>query len=371
MIKIVIFILIASIATISFAKSVDIYFGTAGEEAKGIYRATFDPTSGKLTPAKLAAEISRPGFLAMHPKRTTLYAVASVREGPCVAAYRILEDGKLSLLNTAQIGDGGGAHLSVHPSGKFLLTAQYGGGSVGVFALAKDGSLMKRTALMEHEGGSGVVEGRQDSPHPHWTGFSPDGRYAFVPDLGLDQIVIYKVDDSKGSIEPHGVGHSVPGGGPRHMRFSVDGKFIYLLNELPLSVSTFEYHAANGAVKRLTTTPALSEEAKAQETFNSASEILVHPSGKFVYSANRGNDSVTAYRANPNTGELTVTEVEPIRGAWPRNINLDTTGKWLLAAGAHSNTISVFEIDQENGKLSYQRQSIIDVPGCICIVIND
>ena len=109
---------------------------------------------------------------------------------------------------------------------------------------------------------------------------------------------------------------------------------------------------------------------KAKETFNSASEILVHPNGKFVYSANRGNDSVTAYVANPKTGELAVTEVEPIRGAWPRNINIDATGKWLLAAGAQSNTISMFEINQESGELTFHRGKIVNVPGSICILFG-
>ena len=154
------------------------------------------------------------------------------------------------------------------------------------------------------------------------------------------------------------------------MRFSVDGKFVYLLNELTLSVTTFAYDAETGKLKKLGTVPALSEEVKAKETFNSASEILVHPNGKFVYSANRGNDSVTVYNANPATGDLKVVEVEPVRGAWPRNINLDPSGKWLLAAGANSNTISVFAIDQETGELAFSRGNVWNVPGCICILFG-
>jgi len=155
------------------------------------------------------------------------------------------------------------------------------------------------------------------------------------------------------------------------MRFSVDGNFIYLLNELSLSVTTFQYDAKKGATKRLTTTPALSESDKSEEVFNSSSEILVHPNGKFVYSANRGDDTVTAYQANRNTGELTVTEVEPVRGAFPRNINLEPSGKWLLAAGQHSNTIAVFAIDQSTGEITYQLNSVVNVPGPICILFNE
>ena len=156
--------------------------------------------------------------------------------------------------------------------------AQYGGGSVALFPLDSSGKLGE-PAVTEHRGGSKVVERRQQSPHPHWTGFSPDGKYALVPDLGLDQIVIYKVDSSKPAITPNGIGQSVPGGGPRHMRFSIDGKFIYLLNELSLSVTTFAWNSANGTAKTLTTELTLSERDKADESFNRRRfEIFVrHP----------------------------------------------------------------------------------------------
>ncbi len=353
------------------AAVVDVYFGTSGKETKGIYHSSFDKDSGKLSPPELVAEIGSPGFLALNPSKSHLYAVATSDQGPCVAAYKIEKNGRLTLLNTEAIGDGGGAHISVHPSGKFLLTAQYGGGSVALFPLAKDGKVQLRAQLVEHEGGSGIVGTRQNAPHPHWTGYSPDGRFAFVPDLGLDKIAIYKVDANAPSIVTHGFAESVPGGGPRHMRFSVDGKFIYLLNELSLSVTTFRYDAKNGTTKRLTTTPALGERDKSEEVFNSSSEILVHPNGKFVYSANRGDDTVTAYQANPRTGKLTVTEVEPVRGAFPRNINLEASGKWLLAAGQHSNTIAVFAIDQSTGEITYQTNSVVNVPGPICILFKE
>ena len=202
----------------------------------------------------------------------------------------------------------------------------------------------------------------RNRPTSHWTGFSPDGKYSLVPDLGLDQIVIYKVDASKPAITPHGTGQSVPGGGPRHMRFSTDGKFIYLLNELTLSVTTFAWDAQKGTAKTLTTEPALSEQDKEGETFNSSAEILVHPNGKFVYSSNRGHDSVSVYRANPKSGKLKVIQVQPVRGAFPRNINLSPDATWLLAAGADSNTVAAHRVDPKTGKLLYQRGSIVQRP---------
>jgi len=351
------------------AAPVPVYFGTSGNEAKGIYRATFDPASGKLTTASLAAEIGSPGFLALAPSGDRLYAVANFPGGPGVAGFRVQADGSLLPINTSPTGDGGGAHVAVHPSGKFLLTAQYGGGSVALFPLDDVGRLGP-AKLSRHDAGSGVVPSRQEKAHPHWCGFSPDGCFALVPDLGMDAIVVYRVDGSVPSITRHGLIPANPGGGPRHMRFSIDGRFIYLLNEISLAVTTYSWDAAAGTAKMLSAVPALSEEAKRKEASCSAAEILVHPTANFVYSSNRGHDSVTVYREDPVSGRLVVTEVEPVRGALPRNINLDPSGKWLLAAGADSNTISVFQVNLDTGELRFQPKAVINVPGPICIVFG-
>ena len=155
------------------------------------------------------------------------------------------------------------------------------------------------------------------------------------------------------------------------MRFSKDGKFIYLLNELSLSTSVFSWDAAKGEATLVSTTPTLSEETKAGETHNSAAEILVHPEGPFVYSSNRGHDTVTVYRTADGGAALEVIQVQPIRGAFPRNINLDPTGKWLLAAGADSHTIAVHAVDPDTGRLTYQRGAIIHVPAPICILFGE
>ena len=363
-----------SIAVLAFtliasAETRHVYFGTGGPGAEGIYRATFDTETGKLTPAELAHKINGPGFLTLHPEGTKLYAVASQEKVGGVAAYRIGAGGALEFFHFEPTGDGGAAHLAVHPSGKFLLTAQYGGGSVSLLPLDSEGKPGTAT-VTKHEGGSGIVEGRQDSPHPHWCGYSPDAKYAFVPDLGMDGIVIYAINPDNTAITKHGFAASVPGSGPRHMRFSNDGKFIYLLNELSLSVSAFSWDAASGTATLLSTTPALSEEAKATESFNSAAEILVHPAGPFVYSSNRGHDTVTAYKIGDGGAALEVIQVQPIRGAFPRNINLDPTAKWLLAAGADSNTIAVHAVAPGTGLLTYQRGSVINVPAPICILFG-
>jgi 6-phosphogluconolactonase len=352
--------------SVGLTEQLNVFFGTGGRGAEGIYHATFNQENGKFSPVKLAAKISSPGFLTLHPNGKTLYSVGRWEGGTGAIGYHVT-DGELKEFTRMACPDGGGCHIAVHPSGKFLLTAQYGGGSVALFPLDSSGKLSEPT-VTEHKGGSNIVKSRQQSPHPHWTGFSPNGKYALVPDLGLDQVVIYKVDPSKPIISPHGVGQSVPGGGPRHMRFSTNEKFIYLLNELTLSVTTFAWDAAKGTAKTLTTEPALSKKDKEGETFNSSAEILVHPNGQFVYSSNRGHDSVTVFRANPKNGKLKVVQVQPIRGAFPRNINMTPDATWLLAAGADSNTVAAHQIDPKTGKLIYQRGSIVNVPSPICIL---
>lgn len=354
-------------ATNMMAADVPVYFGTGGGGAKGIYRATFNPATGKLTPAQLAAEIPSPGFLALHPAGDKLYAIANLPGGSGAIGYTIGADGALTVINAMPSGDSGGAHIAVHPSGRFLLTAQYGGGSTALFPLDAAGRL-GTPQVTKHQGAVGVGKSGQEKSHAHWVGFSPDHRFALVPDLGLGGIVIYRINPDAPSIERHGFAASVPGGGPRHMRFSPDGKFIYLLNERSISVTTFAWDARAGTAQQLANVPALSEEAKAKETHKSAAEILVHPSGRFVYSSNRGHDTVTVYRADPATAALQVIQVQPVRGALPRNIALSPDGGWLLAAGADSNTVSVHKVDPATGELTYQTKGVINVPGPICIL---
>src|SRR5690348_1904571 len=195
-------------AAIATAAAVPVYFGTGGPGAKGIYRSTFDSSTGKLTPAELAAEVGSPGFLALHPAGDKLYAVANFTGGPGAIGYTFKADGTLEVINSSPTGDGGAAHIAVHPSGKFLLTAQYGGGSVALLPLDASGKL-GTAQLIKHQGGSGVVKPVQEKPHAHYAGFSPDGKFALVPDLGLDGIVIYRLNLDAPSMERHGFAASV------------------------------------------------------------------------------------------------------------------------------------------------------------------
>jgi 6-phosphogluconolactonase len=360
-------------ASPSFAQQLDVWIGTGRSKlSQGIYHCQLNTKTGRLTSPTLAAEISGPGFLAMHPDRSTLYAVGNLNGKNAITAYRLEGQGskaKLTLLNSAETGDGGSAHLCVDQTATTLVSAQYGGGSVAVFALNKDGSIRERTQLIEHEGGSRVVDRRQNSPHPHWTGVSPDNRFVFVPDLGLDAVVIYRLDAKNSKLTPHGRAGAHPGSGPRHMKFHPSGKWVYLLNEIDVSVTVYDYDAQAGKMKMKQTVLAVPKAELAKEKAKSSSEIRVHPSGKFVYSANRGHDTITAYRVDPKNGKLTVIERENVRGATPRNFNLDPSGKWLLAGGQASHTLSSFIVDQANGELTYN-QNVVLAPSAICVLFQ-
>ncbi len=365
------------------ANTVDVWFGTTtpqSGESRGIYHGTLDTETGKLTRPTLAAQCNRPGFLALHPNGNTLYATGrpASASGPrdAVSAFRVKGDAgsrQIEFIDAVGTGDGGAAHVSTDHAGKVLLSAQYGGGSTSLYQLADDGRIDRLAEVKEHSElmpkvGSGVVEGRQTTSHAHWVGTSPDDRFVLVPDLGMDRVVIWKLDADKPSLTHHGYGVCPPGSGPRHLKFSADGSMIYVLNELALTITVFEYDAEKGEMTPVQTIPTLSEEVKAKEKSNSASEIRVHPNGRFVYSANRGHDSISVFRVN-DAGQLVAVEVEAIHGGWPRNFNIDPTGRWLIAAGRDSNTATVFSIDAETGELTFMRETQ-PVPTPICVLFG-
>jgi 6-phosphogluconolactonase len=185
-----------------------------------------------------------------------------------------------------------------------------------------------------------------------------------VPDLGTDEVVIYRLDAAEHSLHRHRAGKVLPGSGPRHLKFHPNGRWVYVLNELGLTVTGFEYNSDVGSLERFQTVVALPEvEVKIP---SSGSEIRMHPNGKFVYAGLRGHDVIAVFQINQQTGVLSLIDREPIRGSCPRNFGIDPTGKWLLAAGAESSTVSVFEIDPNTGRLKFARQ-VIHVPQSICV----
>lgn len=369
-------LLLLCFASFATADQLDVWFGTGGNNArqpKGIWHATFDTESGDLSKATLALELDGAGWITWHPTLPIIYSTGNLNGKPAICAIRVADDKSLSIVKSVNINHGS-CFITTDNTGSILVSTQYGGGTVVSIPIDENGTLGDSVQQIQHKGGSNAVPRRQKSPHPHYASISPDNKFVFVPDLGLDQLVVYRLDlQNKKLVATDKPVDCIKGGGPRHMKIrdAMDGesrKFAFVLNELAMSMSCFEVND-DGTMKLIHTEPTISDEQKAGEVFNSASEVRIHPNGKFIYSANRGHDSISVYDFATKEFVLKRKQTTPIHGAWPRNFNLTPDGKWLLAAGAHTNSVTVFAIDQDTGMLTYQKKSVF-VPGAICVSIR-
>lgn len=356
---------------IADAETYRVYFGTYSKpEDGGIFTATFDTATGKLSPATLAAPTVNPSFLAIHPNHKFLYSVGEIadfqgQKTGGVSAYAIdAATGKLTLLNQQSSAGTGPCHIVLDKTGGTALVANYGGGSVASLAIAADGKLSPATSAIQHKGSS-VNTSRQEAPHAHSINLDAANEFAFAADLGLDKILVYKFDAAKHTLSPHtpeGVGIAA-GSGPRHFAIHPSGRFAYVINELLNTVTAFKYDDHAGVLTELQTITTLPAD------FNGTSytsEVVAHPSGKFLYGSNRGHDSLAVFAIDTSTGKLTATGHVKMAGKTPRNFNIDPTGKWIIAGNQASNTVTVFAINPETGMLTQHGDSI-EVPSPVCV----
>jgi 3-carboxymuconate cyclase len=347
-----------------------IYLGTyTNTESRGIYRIHLDATTGALSTPELAAEARNPSFLDLHPTRPILYAIDESDSAGGVTAFHLdRSTGNLTRLNAESTGSGGIAHLAIDRDARFALVASYGRGYTAAFPLAPDGRLQPRTSLIQHEGPLGPHTNRQEKPHAHSVTFSPDNRFAYVADLGLDRVLAFSLDPAAGTIARHPAGDASvpPGAGPRHSKFSHDGKHFYVLNELDTTLSTFRHDPATGALSPVQT---LSTIPPGYDGRKSCAEIRIHPNDRFVYASNRSHDSLTVFARNPETGELTLVQNIPSGGAIPRNFALSPDGRWLVCAHQDSNSLSIFRVDPDTGLLTATpHRATIPRPVCVLFV---
>lgn len=351
------------------AQTIDVWIGSGGPE--GIHRVSIDLNKGKLSEPTLVAEIAGSGFSDLHPTGKYLFSTGHIDGQHVVASFQIQRDGDsptLKPINSQPISDGGSACIAVDRSGNVLCSAQYGGGSVATFPINADGSLEPQATSIEHGTGSGVDARRQAKAHPHWVGTSPDNRFLMVPDLGKDAVVIYKLEPQTAKLESHGQAALPPGAGPRHMKFHPNGKWAYVLNELDLTIGCFKYDTETADFEELEIVESLPK-SEWGSSLNTAAEIRIHPNGKFLYSSNRGHDTISVFEIDQQTGKLKFVQREPVRGSWPRNFALDPSGNWLIAAGKNSNTLALFTVDPDTGRLEFTR-SIVNSPQPICVLFD-
>jgi 6-phosphogluconolactonase len=347
-----------------------VYVGTStAGESKGIYRFAFDPETGAAGAPELAAEAANPTFLAIHPAGRFLYAVNAVgdfqggKTGAVSAFVLDARSGALGLLNQQPSGGAGPCHLVVDAAGRNVLVANYGGGSVAVLPLEEDGRMAPPSSVIQHEGSS-VNPKRQEGPHAHSINLDAANRFAFAADLGLDQIRVYRFDAEQGTLSPHQPPFAsvAPGAGPRHFALHPNGRFAYVINELDSTVTAFQYDAAAGALRAIQVVTTLPEGFSAD---NYPAEVVVHPSGRFLYGSNRGHDSIAIFAIDPAAGALTPAGHQPTGGRNPRNFALDPSGAWLVAGHQNTNDIHFFRVDPQRGTLTPTGEALA-CPAPIC-----
>jgi 6-phosphogluconolactonase len=349
-----------------------LYIGayTSGKDAaKGITVCDFDSQTGKISNPRLAAEMKNPSFLAIHPNKKVMYAVGEVAEsagkkGGSVAGFTIGDDGSLKSINHQSTVGPGPCHVSVDPSGKAVMVANYGGGSVASFPVQEGGSLAEAASFIQHQGSS-VNVNRQKAPHAHSIVPDPQGKFAFSPDLGVDKVFIYKLDADKGTLTPNDPPSASvpPGSGPRHFTFHPSGKYAYVINELAFTVTAFAYDAEKGSLTELQTISTLPADS---ERNGGTAEVVCHPNGKWLYGSNRGPNTIAVLHVDPATGKLTFIGTQGEGVKWPRNFVLDPTGKWLLVGNEQGNSVTVYSIDPESGEL-HPTDSRLETPKPACL----
>jgi 6-phosphogluconolactonase len=340
--------------------------------SKGIYRSEFDAESGKLTAPELAAEVASPSFLAVHPSKQFLYAVGELSEfngknGGAVNALSLdAKTGRLKLLNQQSSGGAGPCHLIVDREGKNVLVANYEGGSVCVLPIQAGGKLGEATAFIQHQG-KGANPQRQEGPHAHSINVGPHDRFAVAADLGLDELLVYKYDAEKGTLLPNDPPFLkvAEGAGPRHFAFHPSKPWAYVINELNCTLNVLDY-TPDGKFEIKQTISTLPGQFK---NGYSTAEVVVHPSGKFVYGSNRGHHSIVAFKVDPDSGQLSLSGHQGEGIKTPRNFNIDLSGKYLIVANQDGNSLVVFRIDPESGKLEPTGNKVeAPVPVCVKFV---
>lgn len=347
-----------------------VYVGTyTRTDSEGIYVYRMDAGTGALSYVTYVAS-EEPTFLAFDPDQNFLYAVNEVpefqgRSSGAVSAFAVDKDsGRLSFVNQQPTNGPGPCHVTVDATGQYAIVANYLGGSIAVLPIQEDGSLGEVCDFIQHEGSS-VNPDRQQEPHAHSVNIDSGNRYAFAADLGIDKMMVYELDLEQGKLIPNSTPSTSvkAGAGPRHFTFHPSDRFAYLINELDSTITAFACDLAQGTLTEIETVPTLPPDFSGRST---CADIHTDLSGKFLYGSNRGHDSIVIYAIDQESGRLTYVGHEPTQGSTPRNFAIDPTGTFLLAANQNGNSIVTFRVDGDTGKLT-PTGDVTNVPMPVCI----
>jgi 6-phosphogluconolactonase len=346
------------------------YTEPEGSPSEGIYVYRMDPSSGELT-LEMVKGVVNSSFLEIHPNRGYLYAVNEVQSfsgqaGGGVSAFSINPvSGELTLLNEQFSQGKDPCYISVEQTGRFALVANYTSGSVAMFPIQKDGRLGPASTVIRHSGSS-VHPERQTGPHAHCILPDPTNRFAIVTDLGLDKLLIYRMDLERGKLHKHAEVDVQAGAGPRHLTFHPNSQYAYLINELNATLLGYRYHADSGMFEELQTVPALPEDFNGE---NLCADVHVSPNGKYLYASNRGHDSIVCFLIDEKTGRLTYQSHTSTGGREPRNFAISPDGTFLLVANQKTNNIIIFKIDPASGQLLKTKHHVeVSMPVCLKFV---
>ncbi|WP_341228216.1 lactonase family protein [uncultured Arcticibacterium sp.] len=330
-------------------------------ESEGIYMYKFNPETGDSRLVNVTKGLNNPSFLALSPNKKNVYAVSEIEGGSVVSLA--LGDSTLTEINIASSGGVHPCHITTDKSGKWVLTGNYSSGSLAVLPILENGGVGAPVQEISHKG-KGPNKERQEAPHVHSVNVSPNNMDVFVPDLGIDKVMAYRLDAATGQLT-EGKSMSVSAGsGPRHLTFHPNGKFAYVVQELTGAVTAFKY--SDEGLETIEEVSTLPEDFDGK---NSSADIHISPDGKFLYASNRFVDTIAIFSIDKETGKLTELSHHSALGQMPRNFVISPSGKFILVANQESDNIVIFDRDEVTGKISPTNKEIkVSMPVCLLFV---
>ena len=366
-------LILSTISTISKSNKLMKYFyvGTYTDgDAKGIYLYKMNTESGKVDFVSVTENIDNPSYLAIDKQNKYLYAANEVAnfgdsKNGSVSAFKIMrETHELKFINKVSSGGAHPCYAAVNDDGNFILAANYSGGSISIVPVKNEGGLYDPSDVAQHTGSS-INEKRQTAPHAHSAYFGPQQKFIYAVDLGIDKVNIYEFDPENGKLLKNDPAFfkAEPGSGPRHMAFHPNAKFAYLISELNNKIIALRIDRVNGGLTKIEEYSALPKDF---EGTSYCADIHIHPNGKFLYGSNRGDNSIVIFEIDEESGKLNLVGHESTRGDWPRNFVIDPSGKFLLTANQKSNDVMIFKINPTTGELIFTNQTItVPSPACV------